>query len=166
MATSAGRNAACVLVVGLGTDHRGDDGAGLEVVRALRERVGPGVELLEGPADATALLDRWSDRDRVIVVDAVVSGRPPGTLHRFDDLRTDLPAAFDATSTHGLGLAHAVALGRSLGRYPRRLSVWGIEAGNVRMGDGLTEAVGHAVREVTDRLTDELGGAAGASAGR
>ena len=70
------------VVIGVGNPHRRDDRCGLDVLRALADRVPSDVALLEAPADASALIDLWAERELAIVVDAVRSGRPAGTLHR------------------------------------------------------------------------------------
>ena len=98
--------------------------------------------------DPTALLDLWEGHDHVVVVDAVVTGDPAGTLHRLE-LGTDAPSAAGRSrgpgtgraGTHAFGLATAVELGRALGRLPARVVVVGVEAGNVDLGDTLSPAV-------------------------
>jgi hydrogenase maturation protease len=144
------------LVIGLGNEHRGDDRSGLEVVRALRARLGEDARLIEGPEDVTELLALWTPVDRVIVIDAVRSGRAPGTVHRFELADGELPSRLGSTSTHGLTLADAVALARSLGRLPASLTVFGIEAGSVAMGHELSVPVARAVGEVTEAVASEL----------
>jgi hydrogenase maturation protease len=145
-------------VIGLGNEHRGDDRAGLDVVRAVRARLGPSARTVEGPDDVTDLLALWADADRVVVIDAVRSGRAPGAVHRYVLPEETLPSRLGSTSTHGLTLADAVALGRSLGRFPHRLVVFGIEAGPVGMQDGLSDPVARAVAEVTELVLSEVHG--------
>lgn len=145
------------LVIGLGNEHRGDDGSGLEVARALRPRLAGKARVEECVSEGIALLEMWRDADRVLVVDAVRSGAAPGTVHRFEAGDGFSPGFRTATSTHGLSLAEAVALGRGLGCLPRRLVIYGIEADDVRVGDGLTPPVARGVQEATERILVELG---------
>ncbi len=156
MATVRPRSESTPLVIGLGNEHRGDDRLGLDVVRALRGRLAGSARLVEGPGDLTDLLALWSDEDRVIVVDAVRSGRPPGTVYRVEVADGALPSRLRTTSTHGFSLADAVALGRSLGRFPRSLTIFGIEAGTVTMTAGLSDPVARAVPEVAEAVASEL----------
>ena len=95
---------------------------------------------------------------------AVVSGAPPGTVHRFDAVSERAACARPpCRSTHALGLADAVELARALGRLPRRLVVFGIEGAAFPLGgrptaevrDGARRAA-HAVRA---EVTAALGGA-------
>jgi hydrogenase maturation protease len=92
-----------------------------------------------------------------VVIDALQSGNPPGSVQRIEVGPEPLPAPLGATSTHGLSLAQGVALGRSLGRFPRRLVIYGIEAGDLEMGRGMSPAVSRAVDEVVARVELELG---------
>jgi len=145
------------LVIGVGNDHRGDDGSGLEVARALRLRLAGKARVAECRTEGIALLELWRDADRVVVVDAVVSGGAPGTVQRIEVGDGFSPGFHSATSTHGLSLAEAVALGRGLGCLPRHLVIYGIEVEGVAVGTGLSLAAARGVREATDRILAELG---------
>ncbi|MBW6454680.1 MAG: hydrogenase maturation protease, partial [Trueperaceae bacterium] len=114
-----------------------------------------GLEVVPWTGDPLGLLDRLDGVDRLILIDAVVSGAAPGTTRRFGP---EAPFARTvAASTHGLGLAEALALGRALGRLPGRIEVWGIEAVEFAAGAPLTPAVAHAVLALVARLGEELG---------
>jgi hydrogenase maturation protease len=163
------------LVVGVGNDDRGDDGLGPLAARLLAEALArapgpasdgagghptgppPGVQIIPWTGDPLGLLDRWAGVDRLVLIDAVVSGAAPGTTRRFGP---DAPfARTTEASTHGLGLAEALALGRALGRLPERIEVWGIEAVEFAAGAPLTPAVVEAVFVLVARLGEELSGA-------
>jgi len=144
------------LVIGVGNPNRGDDGSGLEVARALKPRLAGKARVEECSSEGIALLELWRDADRVLVVDAVVSGAVPGTVHRFEAGDGFSPGVHPATSTHGLSLAEAVALGRGLGCLPRQLVVYGIEVGGLDVGASLSPPVVRGVREAADRIEAEL----------
>jgi hydrogenase maturation protease len=129
------------LLIAIGEEFRGDDAVGPLVVRAAANRLPGGWTATEHRGDLTGLLDAWEGAAHVIVVDAVASGAPAGTLHRLDGLAQALPPDFAAASSHGVGLGGAVALGRALGRLPARLSVVGIEGVAAPMGGGLSREV-------------------------
>ena len=133
------------LLIGLGNSDRGDDGVGLAVARRVAELGPSGVEVVES-GDPAALMDTWDRADRVVLVDAMQSNRPPGTVETRDVSRRPLPRDGWATGgTHALGLSAAVELSRALGRLPRRLVVIGVEALDVGVGEGLSEPVTAAV---------------------
>ena len=86
------------------------------------------------------------------------TGAVPGTVHTFDASSAPLPARTGGASTHGLGLAEALELGRALGRLPARVVVVGIEAGDDGHGAVLSRPVAAALDRAADRVLDELGG--------
>ncbi|MBE3011674.1 hydrogenase maturation protease [Microbispora sp. NEAU-D428] len=141
------------VVIGLGSDLRGDDAAGLEVARLLRGTLPPSVAVVESSGDPAALVEAWSGAALAIVVDAVSSGAPPGTVHR--SLHTPVHPPVRAGS-HSLGLADAVELGRALGRLPDELVVAGIEGGDFSLGVPMTPPVLAAVRRTADELRERL----------
>ena len=135
------------------------------MVEALQERyrLPDGVEVLDGGTCGMDLLDVIAGRDHLILVDAVNTGRPPGTLVRYAD--RDIPAAFRTkTSPHQLGLADVLALLKLLDRAPRRVTVIGVEAASLGVGLELTPVVAARVEEAVQMVWAELGGAASAVA--
>lgn len=143
-----------VLVIGLGNDYRGDDGAGHRCVRLLER--GDGVRVLEESGEGAALMDSWQGADTVILIDAVQSGRIPGTIHRLDAHSEAIPAQFFHYSTHAFSVAEAVELARALDRLPQRLILYGIEGANFAAGESLSPEVSRAVGEVAERVRREI----------
>ena len=143
------------VVLGIGHLQRGDDAAGRLAARALAGRVPPGVDVRECRGDATELLEAWHDAPVAIVIDCVVSGAPPGTLHRVDAREQPLPS-LPATSTHGYGLAQAVALARLLDALPPQLIVHGVEGARFAHGTEPGPEVRDAVGRVVDEIVREL----------
>jgi len=96
------------VVVGIGQLAAGDDGVGLVVAQALAAR---GFDTRES-ADASVVLALLEAERRVVLVDAVVDGRAPGTVIRL--AAGDLAAGPTPLSSHGLGVAEALELARTL----------------------------------------------------
>jgi hydrogenase maturation protease len=133
-------------VIGVGNDERGDDAAGLLVARAVpRGKI--------APADLTRLVELWAADDHVVVVDAVVSGAAPGTIHLVEALGASPGAWGGAWSSHGIDLDAALRLAVVLGKRPLRLSVVGIEAAGFEVGTPPAPTVVRAARQVAARLT-------------
>jgi hydrogenase maturation protease len=133
-------------VAGFGSRDRRDDGVGALVAELVARQcqcvkdVGP----LSDPLD---LLDQWNGADLVVVIDAVRSGAPGGTL-RVVEMDTSAPAVRGAshdemgvTSTHGIGLSGAIRLARAIDQCPKRLIVVGLEGETFDFGEGLSPAV-------------------------
>jgi len=143
MSASGGAGAAAlpaVRVIGIGRPERGDDAIGREVARRLKSHAPEGVWVGECAGEFTSLLDLWEGADAVIVVDALQAGLAPGTLLRVDAMTEALPVP-PASSTHGFGLADAVAIGGVLRRLPRTVIVYGVEAGDFTTGAPLSPHV-------------------------
>jgi hydrogenase maturation protease len=139
------------LVVCVGNRDRGDDAVGPLVADLLRATPIAGVDVRELAGDSTALLQAWVGADDVIVVDAVLSGAPPGTVHVIDGLRESPPPS-PAHSTHGFGVAEAIALGRALDELPTALTVFGVEGADFTPGAALSPPVARAAAEVAARI--------------
>jgi hydrogenase maturation protease len=133
-------------LIGIGNPDRGDDAAGWEV--AARVTSWETTCTMAGSFD---LIDTWDGTDDVVIVDAMQSGRPPGTIEWFDALAGDLPT-FAFTSTHAFGPAEIVALARAMGRMPRSLEVVGIEVDSIDHGAELSSVVADAVTALAKEL--------------
>lgn len=141
-----------VLVAGVGNPDRGDDGFGPAVASRIAALSLSFVESIvcRRPLD---LLDRWTGRELAIVVDAAL-GEEPGGLRRLEPPAGEL---FRSTSpsTHGLGVAEAIDLGRSLGLLPARLVLYVARARSFVHGAPLSPAVDAAVGEAVRRIAGE-----------
>ena len=144
------------LILGLGNPLVSDDSVGLRVAAELRK-------LLAGRPDVTVAEDYWGglrlmeqmvDYDRAIVIDAIQTGAPPGTLHHLGP--GDIPTQRSASS-HDMNLPTALVLGRQAGLHlpeDRNILLVGIEAEDIlNFGEACTPAVAAAVpRAVADVL--------------
>lgn len=139
------------LLLGIGVEARGDDGAGLAVVRRVARRGVPGWTLDLALGEASGLLARWEGWQRVVVVDAARAAQPPGTWLCLDATDPRLVTARGA-STHGQGLAEAVRLARVLDRLPAELVLLAICGGCFERGAGLSAPVAAAVARLAARL--------------
>lgn len=145
-----------ILVIGIGCPDRGDDAAGLAVVRRVRELTKPGeVTVRELLGDQLALIDAWNGATEVHVVDAVCSGGTPGAVYKFDAADA-LTEQFAHRGTRTFSLADVVELARALGRLPRHLAGYGIEAATCAAGAPMSSQVRAAVDTVTSMLLADL----------
>jgi hydrogenase maturation protease len=144
-----------IRVIGVGNPYRRDDGAGPAVIAGLRRHRLPTVELAECDGEPTRLIDLWSGADLALVVDAVRSGAPPGTIHRRSLRHPSLGRAGGAAS-HAVDLGDAVALAAALDRLPARMLLYLVEAEDTSTGVGLTPAVGAAVAELVEEIAEEV----------
>ncbi|MCF3135249.1 hydrogenase maturation protease [Streptomyces olivochromogenes] len=152
-----------VLVAGIGNIFLGDDGFGVETVRALAGRPLPDhVEVADigvrGVHLAYQLLDGY---DTLILVDATARGEAPGTLYviEHEDVGAHEPghAPLDGhrmTPDAVLALLGTLCAGTG-GRPPHRTLVVGCEPACVEERMGLSAPVSDAVPQAV-RLIEEL----------
>ncbi|MGB8769932.1 MAG: hydrogenase maturation protease [Candidatus Korobacteraceae bacterium] len=145
-----------IVIIGVGNEYRSDDGAGIAVARRLRALFSTGVTVREESGEGAALIQAWQGAAWMMLVDAVRSGAPPGTIHRIDAQAAPMPTGFFSYSTHAFSVAEAVELARSLDQLPPHLIVYGIEGENFTAGVGLSPAVEQAVGAVVERVAEEV----------
>ena len=134
------------LVIGIGHRLRKDDAVGPMVIdRLLSMHADIAIDVLELSGEGAALIEAWDGRGTVVVVDAMRSGRPPGTIVTLDAVTEPCRAEVFRQSSHQFGLAAAIETARVLGRLPRHLIVVGVEGEQFGFGEGLTPAVASAL---------------------
>ncbi len=150
------------LVLGLGNPLLRDDGIGLHVARELEKLFAddPAVEVGEDYWGGLRLMERMIGYDRVIIIDAILTGGEPGTIHLLtpDDIPTQRSA-----SVHDVNLPTALEFGRHAGASlptASDITLIGIEAGDVQTFDetlspALKLIVPHAVDHVLNVLERE-----------
>lgn len=146
-------------MVGCGNLLCSDDAAGLAAVRCLNAGVVPdGVCVVEAGCPGYRLLDLISGFDRAVLVDAVVSGAPPGTLHRFGTGALP-PRNLLPLSLHGANLVDALALGQVVApeRMPPEIVILGIEiADRTPYREGLSPEVARALPDLVQAIREIL----------
>lgn len=105
------------LILGIGNVLMGDEGVGVHLARRLAEVELPaGVDLLDGGTGGFHLMEYFEAYPKVILIDATLDGRTPGTIRRLQPkFATDFPRAM---STHDIGLKDLVGGLTFLGRLP------------------------------------------------
>ncbi len=148
---------AAPVVIGVGSRACADDAIGLRLVEALRARGGaPRVALWEDN-DALDVASGLLELDApAVLVDCADMGLPPGSWRAFDAEDARLAEAEAAASTHGFGLADALALARALG-YAHPVRVFGVQPFEVRPGrPHLSPPMQARVAPLTAALREEL----------
>ena len=133
-----------ILIAGLGNYLLRDDGIGVHAVRALQQTPPPGAVLADiGTAvlDALHLLE-WADK--ILAIDAMQAGGPPGTLYAFGVDAVEGPGM--QTSLHELNFLAALDF------LPRRtkpeILMVGMEPETIDYGLDLSPAVAAALPEL------------------
>jgi hydrogenase maturation protease len=145
-----------IVVIGVGNVLRGDDGAGLAVAAQIRAHAPEGVSVRVCEEEPTRLIDAFADADVAFVVDAVSTGAPAGTVHRFDASEAPVPSRELRSSTHALGVGEALELARALDRLPRQTVVFGVEGRDFVAREGMSPAVVEGVGRASATVLQEV----------
>jgi len=154
------------LVLGLGNPVASDDRVGLLVARRLKPLLADrsDVEVDEDYWGGIRLMERLVGYTRAVIVDAIVTGGPPGTIHRLAP--HSIPTQHSA-SAHDVNLPTALKFGRQAGvALPPddAITLIGVEAEDVltiseECTPAVLAAVPEAIREVLRALElDEKAG--------
>ena len=145
------------LILGVGNILLRDEGVGVHVISALRDRELPDdVELWDGGTASFDLLDTLTGRRQVIIIDAVRTGSEPGTIFRFTP--EDISASREQlTSLHQVGLLETLNVAECLlDSAPEEVIILGIEPKEIDWGLELSAEVEAAVPKVIELVMSEL----------
>lgn len=148
------------LVLGVGNLLLTDEGIGIHAVqRLLDEKLLPeDVEIVDGGTAGLSLLYYLEGVDLMIIIDAVETGGPPGTIVRLAD--DQIPAYMALkVSPHEITLPDFLAAAKLRDLYPKEVLVWGMQPESLEVGVDLSPAVeakmdaliGHVVVEIACR---------------
>jgi hydrogenase maturation protease len=140
-----------VLVLGIGNSLRSDDGVGVSVIEALRkENLKDTTEVREG-ISGLDILSAMIGFDKVIIVDAILSGGEPGTIYKLSLNDLDNRKTLHAFSSHDVDFLAMLEYGKDL--FPEKISediiIIAIEAKDITtISEKCTPKVEKAIPEV------------------
>ncbi|MCS7131657.1 MAG: hydrogenase maturation peptidase HycI [Hadesarchaea archaeon] len=142
-----------VAIIGVGSDMRGDDAAGVEVARRLRQRVrSPRVVVLEAgvaPENFTSRIKKFRPSLVIIVDTADFGGRPGETILAQAKAITGL-----SVSTHAMPLSFfAEYLGEETNA---KVVFLGVQPKRVDFGARMSREVKKAIGKLVDALAESL----------
>ena len=138
------------LVIGVGNLLLRDDGARIHVVNRLRA-MSPKVDVLDAVLGSVELLEDIRSYERVIIVDAMITGAEPGTVFKCQPSPARNPPPV-ITSSHGIDIVTTLRLGEMLySDITSERIIIGIEAEDVTtFSEECTPKVSDAVKKVVD----------------
>jgi hydrogenase maturation protease len=129
-------------IVGLGNILFGDEGFGVEAVRALENSSEwpETVQFVDGGTQGLYLLDYFESCDALMVFDSIipVEFEPKVYLYR----KEELPAFIHRKmSAHQMGLSELLAVAKLHGREPAEIVLIGAAPHDLGLGNGLSDAM-------------------------
>ena len=144
-----------IAVVGVGNNLLQDDGAGIHALRHYEEHYAdPDVCCLDAGTVGLALMDRLSDLEGLVAIDAMRLGKPPGTITVLEGEDMDRHLRNHHGSVHELGLSDILDALRLCDDLPANRALVGIEPGQMDWGTQPTQAIAAAIPAATARIRD------------
>jgi hydrogenase maturation protease len=144
-----------IAVVGIGNNLLQDDGAGIHVLTHFaRHHSALDVDCLDAGTVGLAMMDRLTNLDGLIAVDAMRLGKPPGTVTVLEGEVMDAHLRNHHGSVHELGLSDILDGLRLCDDLPPNRALVGIEPESMDWGTEPTEKVAVAIPRATERIGD------------
>lgn len=146
-----------VLILGLGNLLLRDEGFGVKVIDKLQReyRFAESVSLLDGGTGAFFLLPHLERAERVIIIDVVKLGNPPGSIYELT-FEECLLLPQEKLSLHEVSLSDLLFLLQLRGKTFKEFVLIGVEPAIVAVGDNLSEELEEALPEVIKRVLSKL----------
>ncbi|MDT7833628.1 HyaD/HybD family hydrogenase maturation endopeptidase [Aquabacterium sp. OR-4] len=127
--TPAARADDSIVVLGIGNVLWADEGFGVRAVEALdaRWRFAPNVQLVDGGTQGLYLIQHVQAARRLLILDAIDYGLPPGTLKRVENDEVPRFLGAKKMSLHQTGFQEVLALARLTGNYPDEVLLIGCQ---------------------------------------
>jgi len=146
-------------VIGIGSPF-GDDQLGWEVIKLLEKCLdlnsfpSSQLQLICCDRPGLYLLELMRDANTVFLIDAVVTGAECGTFHRFKN--QEIEAIGNPLSSHALGVAYAIKMGRALDELPPTVILYGIEIGDIHHQSRLSTLIIQAIKTLSKQITNDI----------
>jgi len=144
------------VVLALGNLIRSDDGIGLHALRRLEEdpSVPSSISFVEGGTKGLGLVPYICNVSRLLVLDALDVGSPPGTVLRMTE--EDLLSMPGNGSVHELALADILNALRMLGQEPQEIVLLGVQPATTELGTTLSAPLQDALPALLKAAIAEL----------
>lgn len=134
-----------------------DDGVGVHTIRRLQEvaELSGEVQVLDGGTMGLDLLHYLEGVSHLLIVDAVETGQPPGTLTRIAG--DQVPAYLSLKmSPHEIGVPDMLLAAKLRDLYPEEVVVWGVQPATMEVGLDLSPPVAAQMDTLVEKILDDL----------
>ncbi len=143
------------IVLGIGNLILSDDGVGIRVARAIKDRA-IALDVVEESGVGIAILDHVIGYDRLILIDSIKTvGGVAGDVYKLQ--LSDLSASMDLTPSHGMNIATTLRLGEGMGyAMPADVIIYAIEvADNSTFQEACTEEIERLIPAIAEEIIQE-----------
>jgi hydrogenase maturation protease len=146
-----------MLIIGVGNLLLKDEGVGVHVAQELQKRTLPaGVEVCDGGVGGIGLLDYFREASKLLLIDAAEMSLNPGAIVRFTPQNVKDFVSGVKFSTHDVGLAEVLKLGKALGLCPEDVVIIGIQPKEISWGAELSPEIQASLPQVVEMVMKEI----------
>ncbi|MGC9143097.1 HyaD/HybD family hydrogenase maturation endopeptidase [Hydrogenobaculum sp.] len=148
------------ILMGIGNILMQDEGVGVHTIRAIEKRYAfnPSIEIIDAGTLGLEILYILQDGvDNLLVVDAVMGGKPPGTIYIFKNEEVKKYYLKHKLSAHEVGFSEVLALLEVIGKPVRQnLVLVGIEPVSFEVSLELHEKTASKLEDLIKVVLEEL----------
>lgn len=150
-----------IVVIGVWNMLLSDEGVGIHVVNKLKNAHLPSsVDVYDCGTNGIAVLEAMDGAEKAIIIDAVSSGKEPGTvlLYTIEDLVKKEDGLLKLVSLHQFDLIATLRLAKLTDAYrmPSKVIIIGVEAKSLECSLKLSAEVRKAIPKVIETITHEI----------
>ncbi len=146
-----------ILVMGVGNVLMTDEGIGVHVVSALSQLSLPSeVEILDGGTLGFDLIHHMEERLRLILIDAVQTEEPGGTIFKFSPHEISEYARQAKLSFHQLGFMDMLKVAGMIDLQLPQITIFGIQPYDIGMGTSLSPKMSERVPQIIKLVLEEV----------
>ncbi|MEK7992040.1 MAG: HyaD/HybD family hydrogenase maturation endopeptidase [Thiotrichaceae bacterium] len=146
-----------IVVLGVGNILLTDEGIGVRAAEYLMKNYDypDNVTILDGGTMGMELLGHIIDIDVLIVLDAVASNKPVGTVIMMED--DEIPKFFASKlSPHQVGIADVLAAADLIAKSPEKVLLFGVVPENLELSTELTPVVAEKLPTLVEHVIKAL----------
>ncbi len=145
-----------IVIIGIGNLLLKDEGIGIHVINELEKyKLPSNVEIYDGGTGGFKLIDLMHGAKRVIFIDAVETGKAPGTITTFksEDVRSMYPKK--KYSLHNTDLLEVIKMVELL-EHPPEIEIMGIQPKTINYGTTLSRELTDSIHDIISTIYNEI----------
>lgn len=146
-----------IAVIGLGNILLRDEGVGVHVANAIKQKYSffPEIEIVDGGTMGLDLLPIFEGRDKVLIVDAVDFKRKPGYIGIIEN--DNIPSVLNSKlSVHHINLPDVLFAAKLMDISPPEICLVGIQPESLDIGLDMTDEIKEKIEALIDAIIGKL----------
>ncbi len=143
-------------VVGVGNPWRGDDAIGWAVIDTLEGKIDAGAVLYKVQGSLFEIIDLLQMHEHLYLIDAWKADLPIGSWQRHDAKKCVFAKEGQPASSHGLGVAEAIAIAKNLDQMPASVVIYAVCAKEYGIGQKMDPQLKESIEHVAQAICKEV----------